>query len=188
MGTGGDHPQLLRSVGWLVGFSSTLQRRKAICARNMIYSNQCQAAYTKAVRILGMINRTTKFKLRMVLLRVYKSLVRSHLEYCVSAWSPHYRKDKELLERVQHRFTRMIKGFPAIPYANRLLELDLWTLEEHRNIPDIIETYKILNGLTRVNPSDFFQLQQDDRTRGHPLKLSKNRYQQSCDSTFSRKG
>ena len=44
-----------------------------------------------------------------IMVRLYKTLVRPHLEYCVSAWSPHYIKDKELLERVQHRFTRMIK-------------------------------------------------------------------------------
>ena len=33
------------------------------------------------------------------------------LEFCLSVWSPHYQKDKELMERVQHRFTRMIEGF-----------------------------------------------------------------------------
>jgi len=44
------------------------------------------------------------------MVRLYKSLVRPHLEHCVSAWSPHYLKDKELLERVQHRFMHMFKG------------------------------------------------------------------------------
>jgi len=38
-------------------------------------------------------------------------VVRPHLEQCVSVWSPHYQKDKELLEKVQHRFTRMIEGY-----------------------------------------------------------------------------
>jgi len=65
--------------------------------------------YNKAIRILGMINRTIKYKERRIMVRLYKSLVRPHLEYCVSAWSSHYLKDKELLERVQHRFTRMFK-------------------------------------------------------------------------------
>ena len=44
------------------------------------------------------------------MLRLYKSLVRPHLEFCISAWTPYYSKDKHLLERVQHRFTRMIPG------------------------------------------------------------------------------
>ena len=43
------------------------------------------------------------------LLRLYKSLVRPHLEYCSPAWSPKYMKNKELLQSVQHRFTRFFK-------------------------------------------------------------------------------
>jgi len=69
----------------------------------------CQYVYIKAIRILGMINRTIRYKERGIMVRLYKSLLRLHLEYCVSAWSPHYLKNKELLERVQHRFTRCLK-------------------------------------------------------------------------------
>ena len=42
------------------------------------------------------------------------TLVRPHLEYCSSAWSPYYEKDKFLLERVQHRFTRMVPGLKLV--------------------------------------------------------------------------
>ena len=71
--------------------------------------SQCQYVCNRAIRILGMINRTIRYKERRIMVRLYKSLARPHLEYCVSAWSPHYLKDKELIERVQHRFTRMFK-------------------------------------------------------------------------------
>jgi len=59
------------------------------------------------------------YKRSDVLLKLYKSLVRPHLEYycvCVSAWSPYYQKDKHLLERIQHRFTRtrMIPGMKQL--------------------------------------------------------------------------
>jgi len=60
---------------------------------------------------------------------MYKSFVRLHLEYCVSAWSPHYVKDKELLERVQHRFMRMFTDLRGRDYGERLKSLNLWTLE-----------------------------------------------------------
>ena len=53
------------------------------------------------------------------MLNLYKTLVRPHVEYCVSAWSPYYRKDKELLEKVQRRFTKMIKGMKGISYEER---------------------------------------------------------------------
>ena len=51
--------------------------------------SQCQHVYSKAIRILEMINRTIRYKERWIMVRLYKSLVRLHLEYCVSAWSPH---------------------------------------------------------------------------------------------------
>jgi len=82
--------------------------------------SQCQYVYIKAIRILGMINRTIRYKERRIMVRLYKSLVRPHLEYCVSAWSPDYLRDKELLERVQHRFTRMFKDLRQRNYGERL--------------------------------------------------------------------
>ena len=73
----------------------------------------------KANRVLGMI-RTISYKEQWTMVNLYKSLVRPHLAQCVSVWSPYYQKHKELLERVQHRFTRMIEGFSSLPYGNRL--------------------------------------------------------------------
>ena len=48
--------------------------------------------------MLGMIKRTISYKKPEIMVRLYKTLVRPHLEYCVSVWSPHYTKDKKLLE------------------------------------------------------------------------------------------
>ena len=48
----------------------------------------------------AMIKRTIRFKDMRVMLSLYKSLVRPHAEYCISAWNPHYKKDKELIEKV----------------------------------------------------------------------------------------
>jgi len=82
---------------------------------------------------------------------LYKSLERPHLEQCVSVWSRHYQKDKELLERVQHRFTRMTEGFPSLPYGQRLLRLGLWTTEERRNRCDLIEVFKMFICYTEIH-------------------------------------
>jgi len=57
---------------------------------------------------MWMIKRTIKYKKAGIMVSLYKTLVRPHVEYCVSAWSPYYKKDKELLEKVQRRFTKMI--------------------------------------------------------------------------------
>ena len=64
-----------------------------------------------------------------------------------SLWSTCYQKDKILIERVQHRFTRMIPGFSKLPYHERLEHLGLWSLEERRNRADIIEVFKMTEGL-----------------------------------------
>jgi ribonuclease P/MRP protein subunit RPP40 len=45
-----------------------------------------------------------------VVLKLYESLVRPHLEYWIQAWIPYLRKDIELIEGVQRRASNLIKA------------------------------------------------------------------------------
>ena len=109
----------------------TKERDLGVCISETLKpSMQCQQAYSKASKALGLIGRTISYKSKDVLLRLCKTLVRPHLEYCVSAWSPYYTKDRLLLECVQHRFTRMVPGLKHMSYDNRLQHLGIWSLEE----------------------------------------------------------
>jgi len=70
-----------------------------------------------------------------------------------------------------HSFTRMVAGLKQLPYDQRLEVLSLWTLEEQRVRADLIEVYKIINGLSAVQFDSFSELDTNTRTRGHSLKL-----------------
>lgn len=138
-------------------------------------ARHCQAAYNKANRVLGMIKRTIVYKSESILLPLYKSLVRPLVEYCIPVWSPCYQKDKVLLEKIQHRFTKMIPGLGMMDYSSRLDHLKLWTLEERRNRADLLELFKIFKNMSPVKVDSMFEVAGDQRTRGHSLKLKKHR-------------
>jgi len=133
-------------------------------------ANHCQHACSKVNRMLGLIKRTIKHKNITVMVQLYKSLVRPHLEYCSPVWNPHYSKDKAMVERVQHRFTRLFPELRAMTYEARLKALKLWSLEERRNRADLIEVYKLMHSLTDILVSTYFQIATDSCTRGHTKK------------------
>ncbi len=105
--------------------------------------------------------------------KLYGTFIRPHLEYSFQAWRPWLRKDIKLLEDVQRRSTKLVKGLQDIECEERaqLLNLDSlsgWTRE--------ILVYKILHGfLEGVQWQEFFQMADTSRLLGHPLKQRKNR-------------
>jgi len=74
--------------------------------------------------------------------------VRPHLEYCVQLWSPYLAKDIDIIEKVQMRAAKLVKGFNRLPYSTRL---GLYSLYCHRERGNLIETYKILKGYYMYN-------------------------------------
>src|SRR6266516_8078359 len=97
-------------------------------------------------------------------------LVRPHLEYAVTVWSPYQQEQKNTLEKVQRRATKMIHNLKNLSYEERLSKLDLMPTEVRRRRGDMITTYKILQGKIDLGRS-ILELNTDSRTRGHNMKL-----------------
>ena len=102
---------------------------------------------------------------KKVFLQLYKQFVRCHLEFAIPAWSPWLVGDIEVLERVQKRAVNMIVGLRSKTYEDKLSELGLTTLEIRRKRYDLVQTFKILNGFDKVNPSIWFPTVDNQHTR-----------------------
>ncbi|GAB0180867.1 hypothetical protein GRJ2_000552000 [Grus japonensis] len=146
----------------LCGVVDTLEGRDAIqrdldrlerwaCANLTKFNKaKCKVLHMaqKANCVLGCIKSSVTSRSREGILPLYSALVRPHLEYCIQFWGPQYKKDMELLEQIQRRAMKMIRGLEHLCYEDKLREFGLFSLEKTRLWGDLRAAFQYVKGPT----------------------------------------
>ena len=156
--------------------SITSEKDLGVMVDNELKFHVHTAAVTKkANQMLGVIKRTYKTRDAITISTLYKSMVRPHLEYGNAIWGPCYMGDLKKVESVQRRATKLIPHLHDLPYEDRLRALDLPSMEYRRKRGDMIQCYKIMNGLVRMEVNELFTPIPSTSTRGHNQRVLRQR-------------
>ena len=114
---------------------------------NLDFKIHIKTQIKKARSSAGIINRHIINKTPKVMVPLFKSMVRSIIEYANSVWAPYLKKEITEIENIQRHFTKKITGMKKFSYEERLTKLNLPSLTYRRQRGDLIEVYKIVHSI-----------------------------------------
>ena len=128
-------------------------------------STHVSKARSKALAEIARIRRNFTYIDKRAFCVLYNQRIRPHLDYGMTACPPGSSAESKLLEAVQSKATAMVWGLKRLNSEERRKNLGLMTLEQRRERGDLIEVFKMLKGLTRINPEVFWEVRD---ARGGP--------------------
>ena len=134
-----------------------------IITEDLTWSKHIESIANKARKMAAWSLSVFGDRSQRTMLCLFKSFVRSNLEYCCPLWNPWKITDINTLESVQRSFTKRILGCTDLNYFLRLKKLRLLSLQRRRERYIIIYMYKLLNGLV---PNDMCVQFYDTQRRG----------------------
>ena len=119
-----------------------------------------QKARGKALGEIARIKRNFSYVDKRAFCVLYNQRIRPHLDYGMTVCPPETSAEAKQLERVQAKATALVHGLRGLNAEERRKRLGLMSLEERRERGDLIEVYKILKGLTRIDAAEFWEVRE----------------------------
>ena len=156
---------------------TTLERDLVVNIDTILtFDNQLTNIVKNARKRSGLLLRTITYRSPIILIPLFKSMVRTPMEHAGVVWSPYKKKHINILEKIQKHFTKFMYGMKNLTYHERLTKLKLPSLEYRRFRGDLIETYKILHSLyDPLTTKSLLTVDSQTITRSNGLKLKKVR-------------
>ena len=151
-----------------------------IVDNRLTFNYHIDSKIAKANSMVGIIRRTFKYIDKDIFTRLYKAIVRPHVEYADIVWSPTTKLYQDKLEKLQRRATRLIPSLSHLSYCERLRELGLPTLKYRRLRSSLIFLYKYTHNLVDIDldsncpicpNANPLQPSLNQSSRGHNLKF-----------------
>ena len=128
-----------------------------IMSKSLKPTAQCAKAAQTARTVLGQISRSFAYRDKKTFVQLYKMYVRPHLEFAIQVWSPWLQADIDVLEKVQHKVVGMVAGMRARDYADKLIELEMTTLQERRHQADMHNVNRVVTEKDNVRANTWFR-------------------------------